>query len=151
MRTLRNRWFDVAGLIFALAAAGALMFALLPQQTQPGQQVVPALPASASEPLQAFLTIFVVMTTVGAPVTMAIVLALVLRWVSKQVPASSTAAEAASKSAKVVKPASERAATAALSSREETFWKIAATVLALLITGGVVAAVWPELVRLFSR
>jgi hypothetical protein len=46
--------------------------------------------------------------------------------------------------------ATERAATAALSPREETFWKIAATVLTLLITGGVLAAAWPALVRLFS-
>jgi hypothetical protein len=151
MHKLRNRWIDVAGLLFTLAAAGAVMFALLPQRTMPGQQVVPSLPASASEPVQAFLTIFVVMTTVGAPVTMAIVLAFVLRWVSKQIPSSSTVTEAAAKAAKPVKSTGERAATAALSPREETLWKIAATVLALLIMGGVTAAVWPDLVRLFSR
>jgi hypothetical protein len=155
MRKLRNRWIDAAGLIVTLAAAGALMFALLPQQTRPGQQFVPPLPASAFDSTQTFLTLFIVATTVGAPITMGIVLALVLRRVSKHIPASSTVAEAAarpaSKSAKPIKPANERVAPAALSPREETYWKIIATALTLLITGGVVWAVWPGLVRLFSR
>lgn len=155
MRTLRNRWIDVIGLLVALGAAAGMMYTLLPQQTQPGQQVVPPLPASASDPLQAFLTIFIVMTTVGAPVTMAIVLALVLRWVSKQVPASSAAAEATAKpAAKATKPAAQTApdrAAPTLSAREAAFWKIAATGLTVLIAGGVTAAIWPELVRLFSR
>jgi hypothetical protein len=145
----------VVGLLFMLGAAAGLMYYLLPQLTQPGQQVVPPLPASASNPLQSFLTIFIVMTTVGAPVTMAIVLALVLRWVSKQVPASSTAAEAgakpAAKAAKsAIKPAADQTVKP-LSAREETYWKIAATGLTLLIAGGVMAAVWPEVARLFSR
>ncbi len=159
MRTLRNRWIDVIGLLVALGAAAGMMYTLLPQQTQPGQQVVPPLPASASDPLQSFLTIFIVMTTVGAPVTMALVVALVLRWISKQVPASSAAAEAAAKpaaksAAKATKPAaqttSDRAAPT-LSAREAAFWKIAATGLTVLIAGGVTAAIWPDLVRLFSR
>ena len=154
MRTFRSRWLDVLGLLFMLAAAAAMMYVFLPQQTRPGQQIVPPLPASAADPLQAFLTIFIVMTAVGAPVTMAIVLALVLRWVSKQVPASSAAAEAAAKPVAkatklAVKPASDQIVKP-LSPREETFWKIAATLLTLLITGGVLAAVWPALVRLFS-
>ena len=155
MRTLRRRWIDVVGLLFMLGAAAGLMYYLLPQLTQPGQQVVPPLPPSAADPLQSFLTIFIVMTTVGAPVTMAIVLALVLRWISKQVPASSAAAEAAARpAAKATKPAAKSASDQTvkpLSAREETYWKIAATVLTLLIAGGVTAAVWPEVVRLFSR
>ena len=151
MRTLRRRWIDVLGLLFMLAVAGALMFALLPERTMPGQQVVPPLPASASNPTQAFLTIFVVMTTVGAPVTLAIVLALVMRWVSKQVSASSAAAETASRAnqKRTAKSATDHS-TAPLSPREERTWKIVATVLTLGITGGVVAALWPDLVRLFS-
>jgi len=155
MRTLRNRWVDVIGLLVALGAAAGLMYTLLPQQTQPGQQVVPPLPASASDPLQAVLTIIVVITTVGAPVTMAIVLALVLRWVSQQVPASSAAAEAAAKPAvkatKLVTQTTPDRAAPALSARESAFWKIVATALTVLIAGGVTAAIWPDLVRLFSR
>jgi len=154
MRTLRRRWIDIIGLLVALGAAAGMMYTFLPDLTQPGQRVVPPLPASASDPLQSFLTIFVVMTTIGAPVTLAIVLMIVMPWLSKQLPASSAAAEAAKPSAKAtksaVKPALDRAAKP-LSAREEVFWKIAATVLTLLIAGGVTAAVWPDLVRLFSR
>jgi len=151
MRTLRRRWIDIVGLLVALSAAAGMMYTFLPDLTQPGQRIVPHLPASASDPTQAFLTIFIVMTTVGAPVTLAIVLALVMRWVSKQVPASSAAAEASTKATKpAAKPAPDRAGKP-LSAGEETFWKIAATALTLLITGGVLAAVWPGLVQLFSR
>ncbi len=154
MRTLRRRWVDVAGLLVALVAAAGMMYTFLPDQTQPGQRIVPPLPASASDPVQAFLTVFIVMTTVGAPVTMAIVLALVMRWVSKQVPASSAAAEAAKPSAKATKSAAKPApdrTVKPLSAGEAAFWKIAATGLTLLITGGVLVAVWPDLMRLFSR
>ena len=151
MRTLRRRWIDIVGLLVALGAAAGMMYTFLPDLTQPGQRVVPSLPASASDPLQSFLTIFIVMTTVGAPVTLAIVLMIVMPWLSKQLPASSAAAEAAAKATKsAAKPAPDRAVKP-LSAREETFWKSAATVLTLLIAGGVTAAVWPDLVRLFSR
>ena len=154
MRTLRRRWIDIVGLLVALGAAAGMMYTFLPDLTQPGQRVVPSLPASASDPLQSFLTVFIVMTTVGAPVTLAIVLMIVMPWLSKQLPASSAAAEAAKPSAKATKSAAKPApdrTVKPLSAREETFWKIAATVLTLLIAGGVTAAVWPDLVRLFSR
>ncbi len=150
MRTLRRRWVDVVGLLFMLGAAAGLMYYLLPQLTQPGQQVVPPLPASAFNPTQSFLTIFVVMTTVGAPVTLAIVLALVVRWVSKQVAASSAAVETASRATKATAKSATDHSTVPLSPREERAWKIVATVLTLGIAGGVLAALWPELVRLFS-
>lgn len=151
MRTLRRRWIDIIGLLVALGAAAGMMYTFLPDLTQPGQRVVPPLPASASDPLQSFLTIFIVMTTIGAPVTLAIVLMIVMPWLSKQLPASSAAAEAAAKATKsAAKPAPDRAVKP-LSAREETFWKIAATMLTLLIAGGVTVAVWPDLVRLFSR
>jgi hypothetical protein len=147
MRTVRSRWVDVVGLIFTVVASAALMFALLPQRTLPGEQVVPPLPAGASDPTQAFLTLFVVMTTVGAPVTIAIVLALIVRGVSKRL----ASADATAKSAQLpAKPAAGRSAVP-LSPREERFWKIVATLLILGISGGVLAAVWPDLVRLFSR
>lgn len=154
MRTLRRRWIDIVGLLVALGAAAGMMYTFLPDLTQPGQRVVPPLPASASDPLQSFLTIFIVMTTIGAPVTLAIVLMIVMPWLSKQLPASSAAAEAAKPSAKATKSAAKPApdrAVKPLSAREEIFWKIAATMLTLLIAGGVTAAVWPDLVRLFSR
>jgi hypothetical protein len=144
-----------------------LMYALLPQQTQPGQQVVPPLPASASDPTTAFLTIFIVMTMVGAPITLAIGLALIARWVSRQVPSSSAAAEAvAAKSAGAkaaaqvptstsgaIKPSAAPdvpKAPKALSAKEEVFWKIAAAGLSLILIGGLTAIFWNDIVRMFN-
>ncbi len=153
MRTVRNRWIDIVGALGLVVAAAVMMYALLPQQTQPGQQVVPPLPASASDPTVAFLTIFIVMTMVGAPITLAIVLALIVRWVSKQVPASSAAAEAAaSKSAAKVaaKPSSASNSPQPLSAKDTIVWRIAATGLSLIMIGGLLALFWNNIVRLFN-
>lgn len=159
MHTVRKRWIDIIGAVGMLALAAALMYALLPQQTQPGQQVVPPLSASASNPLQGFLTLFVVMTMVGAPVTMAIGLALIVRWVSKQVPASSAAAETTATKATAKgptgtsassKPSGATNAPRALSAQEEIFWKIAAAILSLILIGGLTSIFWNDIVRLFN-
>lgn len=150
MRTARNRWIDVVGAIGLLVVAAAMMYALLPQRTLPGQQVVPPLPASASDPTVAFLTIFIVMTMVGAPITLAVVLALIVRWVSKQVPASSSVAESKATSKAPTKPSAAGEAPKALSAKEETLWKIVAPVLSLITLGGLLALFWNDIVRLFN-
>ena len=140
MRTVRHRWIDLLGLLFALAAAGALMFVLLPQRTQPNQSVVPPLSGSAADPAQVLVALVILL---GTPVVLLIGAALTVRWISGP---GTTRAAAVSTS----KSATDDA-NMALSPQEERFWKVIATLLIVGITGGVVAVLWPDLVRLFSR
>lgn len=138
MQLLRSRWVDVIGLVVALVAAGGLMYALLPMLVSPDAQVVPALGPGAEDPAQIFLTIFVVMTSVGAPVTLAIVVGVLLKLISPGLPASS--AVAPNLSSKAAVKAAPQAAPQPLSRREEIFWKIVAGVLLLALGAGAAAA-----------
>lgn len=148
----RTRWVEVISAIVTLAVAGGLMYALLPLLVRPDQQVVPPLPQSAADPTQAFLMVFIAMTAVGAPVTMAIVLALIVRKLSAALPASSAAApDTPPKSAaKAARPAAESSQPKGLSPREAMWWKIVATLLVLVSMAGITVLLWPTLVRLFS-
>ncbi len=155
MHTTRNRLIDIVGVIGMLALAAALMYALLPQRTQPGQQVIPPLPASASDPTTTFLTIFVVMTMIGAPITIGLVLALIVRWLSRQVPASSAVAEAkaAKASAKPMgqgKPSVGAETPQGMSTKEILMWRLAAAGLSLVALGGLIVLFGNDIVRLFN-
>jgi hypothetical protein len=143
----QTRWVEVIGAIVTLAVAGGLMYALLPLLVRPGQQVVPPLPQSAADPTQAFLMVFIAMTAVGAPVTIAIVLALIVRKLSAALPASSAAAPTTAP-AKPSKPIA--AAPKELSPREAMRWKVIATLLVIISIAGITVLLWPTLVRLFS-
>ena len=139
-----RRVLDIIVLALLIAGAGFFMYNLLPQRTLPGQSVVPPLPASAADPTQTFLTVFIVMTAVGAPVTGAIVLALLLKGVSKSIP------NAATPDQPLEKRTTDSSSAKELSKGEATFWKIAATLLILGIIVGLGVVVWPNLVQLFS-
>jgi hypothetical protein len=139
-----RRVLDFIVLAILLAGAGFVMYNLLPQRTATGESVVPPLPASAFDPLQAFLTAFIAMTAVGAPVTGAIVLALILKGVSKSIPLNAATPD---------RPIEKRPAPAApkeLSKGEALLWKIVATVLILIALGVLAAAIWPSLQPMFS-
>jgi len=147
----RARWIEVIGAIVTLAVAAGLMYALLPLLVRPDQQVVPPLPQSTADPTQAFLMMFIAMTAIGAPVTMAAVLALIVRKLSTALPASSAAApDTTPKSAaKAARPA-ESSRPKELSPREAMQWKIIATLLVLISIAGITVLLWPTLVQLFS-
>ena len=141
------RWFDVLVALIVLVVAGALMYAFLPDITHPGQAVVPPLPASASDPTQSFLMLFIIATAVGAPVTGAIVLAFLFYKASKNVPAETLITPTLGPGKATVKPASESKEP---SPREAVFWKIVATLLILGVLAVAGLAMWPWLVQLFS-
>lgn len=143
-RSSSRRLLDFIVLVVLLGGAGFVMYNLLPQRTLAGQDVVPPLPVSASDPLQAFLTAFIVMTAVGAPVTGAIVLAVILKGVSKSIPVDASTPDRPVEKQAALKSPKE------LSKGEALFWKIAATVLILGLIGGLGLALWPSLVQLFS-
>src|SRR5512135_359606 len=143
-RSSSRRLLDFIVLVVLLGGAGFVMYNLLPQRTLAGQDVVPPLPASASDPLQAFLTAFIAMTAVGAPVTGAIVLALILKGVSKSIPLN-----AATPDQPIEKPKAPQAPKE-LSKGEALLWKIVATVLILIAIGVLAAAVWPSIQPMFS-
>jgi hypothetical protein len=139
-----RRLLDILVLVILLGGAAFVMYSLLPQRTATGQAVVPSLPASAFDPAQAFLTVFITMTAVGAPVTGAIVLALILKGVSKSIPLNAATPD---------RPIEKRPAPAApkeLSKGEALLWKIVATVLILIVIGILAAAIWPSLQPMFS-
>ena len=129
MAQTRNRvWVEVIAVVMTLAVGGVLLYTLLPFVTTPDQVVVP--PPQKMDVSQTLLTWFIVATAVGAPLTAGIVLALVLKFVSKRVPASSTVAP----DLPVVKPKSKTTEPVTdLSPREALLWKIAATVLVLIV------------------
>ena len=139
-----RRVLDIIVLALLIGGAAFFMYNLLPQRTLPGQEVVPPLPISAADPVQSFLTVFIVMTAVGAPVTGAIVLALVLKGVSRSIP------NAATPDQPIEKRQADQSGVKELSKGEVAFWKIAATILILGLIVGLGAVVWPSLVQLFS-
>ena len=141
------RGFDVLIVLVVLIVAGALMYSFLPDITHPGQAVVPPLPASASDPTQSFLTLFIIATAVGAPVTGAVVLAFLFYKASKNVPIETLLTPTLGSSKTTAKPAS---GSKELSPREAAFWKIAATLLILGVLAVAGLAMWPWLVQLFS-
>ncbi len=155
-RAARNRWIDVIGVIMTLAVAGALMYALLPAARSPSG--IPDCAAQATRPeclaatntTVALLTIFVVGTAVGAPITLAIVLALIMRKVAPDLSSGSSGAPAVRPS---VKPQTATASTGPkeLSRGEVLFWRIAAAVLSLIFLAGLMALLWPTLTAMFGQ
>ena len=141
------RGLDVLVVLIVLVVAGALMYTFLPDITRPGQAVVPSLPANASDPTQSFLTLFIIATAVGAPVTGAIVLAFLFYKAGKNVPANTLITPTLMPAKAVAKPAAE---SKQLSPREATFWKIVATLLILGMLAGAGLAMWSWLAQLFS-
>ncbi|HZY45358.1 MAG TPA: hypothetical protein VFF70_11470, partial [Anaerolineae bacterium] len=93
----------------------------------------------------AFLTVFITMTAVGAPVTGAIVLALILKGVSKSIPLNAATPDRPIEKMKV-----DPAGVKELSKGEATFWKIAATLLILAAIGTLTVVMWPTFVQWFS-
>ena len=149
MTQTRNRvWIDVVAALVTLAIGGVMLYALLPAVTAPGQQVVPPLPASTADTAQSLLTIFIVMTAIGAPVTIGIVLALVLKLTSPRVPASSTVAPDLSG---VKAPAKAQAgAPQEMSPRAARLWKVLAAILVLVVAAlglGWFASMFAQLYR----
>ncbi len=132
--TRRQVWVEVFAVVVTLALGSVLLYSLLPFITTPNQQVVP--PPRAMDTGQTLLTLFIAATAIGAPVTMGIVLVLVARLVARRVPASSSVApEIPSPKAK------PRAADqpGEMSPREALIWKIAATILLLIVAAGLLA------------
>ena len=117
-----------------LAAAGVVLYVLLPLVTTSGQAIVP--PPPPMDVQQTLLTLFVAATAIGAPVTIGIVLVVLAKLVAKRVPASSSVAPEI--------PSPQPKARSAegpkeMSSREALMWKIVATVLLLIIGAGALA------------
>lgn len=140
MKAIRSRWVDILGALAVLGVAVGMMYVLLPERTAPDAQVVPAVDLATADPAQVFLTIFVVMTAFGAPLTLAIVLAVVLNKLSPALPPSSAAApDITPKSKSGARLAPAKAQPGPLSKGQERLWKIIAAIL-LLIFGGVAAA-----------
>jgi len=145
MTQTRNRvWAEVLAVVVALAIGGVMLYALLPSITVPGQQVVP--PPQPMDLGQTLLTLFVAATAIGAPLTAGIVLALVFKFVSRRVPATSSAVpEIPTPKAKprAVKQSKE------MSTRETLVWKVAAGVLLLIVSIGVLAALAAAFVQFY--
>lgn len=138
-------WGEVVMVVITLALAGGLLYALLPSITTSEQVLVP--PPREMDVAQTWLTLFVAATAIGAPLTAGIVLALIVRYVSKRVPASSTVApeiSAPKPKLKAVEPAKE------LSAREARLWKVVATLLLLLVTALVLAALTGSFLHLYG-
>ncbi len=128
-QTRSRAWVEVLMVVMTLAISGALLYALLPFVTAPDQVVVP--PPQEMELTQTLLTLFVVATAIGAPVTAGIVLALVFRFVSKRVPASSSVAP----EIPTVKPKPKTQKPVKEMSRGKTlFWKALAAVLVIAVS-----------------
>ena len=146
-----RRWLhDLILVLIVLGGAAYVMYSLLPYRTQPGDVVVPPLPDSASNATMSFLTIFIVASAVGAPVTGGVVLAIVFRLLSRRVPTDALAVPAAPKSVSKAAKSGQLAEPRELSRGEVVFWQIAAT---LLIIGVIVVlgiALWPTLTAWFS-
>ena len=133
-QTRKQAWLEVVLLVLTFMVAGTALYMLLPMVTAPDQIVVP--PPREMSQSQLFLTIFVAMTAVGAPVTAGIVLALVLKFVSKRVSASSSLAPAIP--SPIARPHGGETPRE-MSAGEARVWKIAATVLLLMLGAGAMA------------
>ena len=132
MTQTRNRvWVEVVLVIVTLAMSGVLLYALLPFITPPDRQVVP--PPHPMDLGQTLLTLFIVATAIGAPLTVGIVLVLGAKFISRRVPASSSVAPEIP--APRAKPRTGEQSRE-LSSREALMWKIVAAVLLLIVAAG---------------
>jgi hypothetical protein len=145
MTQARSRvWVEVLVVAVTLAMGGAMLYAFLPFITSPDQQVVP--PPRPMDTGQTLAMLFIVATAIGAPVTFGIVLALVAKPVSKRVPASSSVAPEI--------PSSQVKTQAAyqpteMSPREARIWKLAATVLLLIVAMGALALLASAFAQLY--
>jgi hypothetical protein len=144
-QTHRQVWVEVLAVIMTLALGGMLLYALLPSITAPDQQVVP--PPRPMDIAQTVLTLFVAATAIGAPIAAGIVLTLLFRFVSKRVPATSSAAPEIPTS-KFKPRAVEQ--PEAMSPREALLWKIAATVLVLIVGAGVLTGLIALFVQFYQ-
>ena len=143
-QTRRQVWVEIFAVIVTLAMGGMLLYALLPFITASDQVLVP--PPKEMDPTQTLLVLFVAATAIGAPITVGAGLALVFKFVSKRVPATSSAApELPTPKAKphAAEPSKEMSPRAAL------LWKIAATVLLLIVAAGILGAVVASFVQLY--
>ena len=133
-RARKRVWVEVLAVVVMVVLGGVLSYSFLPYLTTPNQRVVP--PPLAMGTAQTVLTLFIVATAVGAPVTAGIVLVLVAQFVSRRVPASSSTAPE-------IPPAQSRPRNIdqprAMSPREALIWKLAATGLLLLVAAGAMA------------
>lgn len=141
-QTRKQGWIEVFLVALTLAAAGLMLYVLYPLISEPTDVLVPP-PAEVGQ-TQLWLTIFVALTAIGAPVTMGIVLALIFKFSSKRVAASSSVAPEIPASKAKPKPV---AAPREMSSGEARLWQVAAGVLLLLLGAG--AAV--VLVQVFTQ
>jgi hypothetical protein len=141
-QTRRQVWVEVLAVVMTLAMGGMLLYALLPFTTAPDQQVVP--PPQQMDATQTLLTLFVAVTAIGAPLTAGLVLMLLFKFVSKRLPATSSAAPEIPTS-KARPRAVERPQE--MPPREALIWKIAATVLLLIVGAGALVG----LVALFAQ
>ncbi len=146
MTQTRSRvWVEVLAVIVTLALGAVLMYALLPYITPPDRQVVP--PPQPMDLGQTLLTLFIVATAIGAPLTVGIVLVLFAKFVSRRLPASSSVApEIPTPQAKP--PASD--SPKEMSPREALIWKIVATVLLLIVTAGALAGLVAAFVQFYK-
>lgn len=141
-QTRKQVWVEIFAVSVTLVMGGVLLYLLLPFITAPDQQVVP--PPPQMDIAQTLWTLFIAATAIGAPLTAGIVLMLFFKFVSKRLPATSAAAPVVTPSKagpRAVEPSQ------AMSPREALMWKIAATVLLLIIGVGALAG----LVALFVQ
>ncbi|HTP11406.1 MAG TPA: hypothetical protein VMP08_24305 [Anaerolineae bacterium] len=131
VQTRKQLWIEIVFVVLTLAAAGMMLYALLPFITAPDQQLVP--PPPPMDVQQTLLTLFIAATAIGAPLTVGIVLWLVARPISKRLPASSSVAPEIPSPQPKARPAE---GLKEMSPREATMWKIIATVLLLIIGVG---------------
>ena len=135
MTQTRSRvWLEIFAVIVTLGLGGVLLYAFLPYLTAPDQQVVP--PPPPMDLGQTLLTLFIAATAIGAPLTAGIVLALVFKFASKRVAATSSAAP------EIPTPKAKPRAVdqpTDVPPREALVWKIAATVLLLVVAAGLLA------------
>ena len=145
IRTRRQVWVEVLVVVVTLAFSAMLLYALLPFITAPNQQVVP--PPQPMDMGQTLLTLFIAATAIGAPLTLGIVLVLLAKFVSKRVPASSSVApEIPSPS---IKPRGADQPKE-MSPRERFAWKIAATILLLIVAAAVLALMAAAFMQIYA-
>ena len=133
-QTRKQMWVEIFLVVLTLVAAGVWLYVLYPLITAPTDVVVS--PPTEMGQAQLFLTIFVAMTAIGAPLTAGIALALIFKFSSKRVGASSSVApEIPSPKAR---PRGGEAPKE-MSPGEARVWKVAATLLLLLLAAAAMA------------